>query len=504
MDPPGTRYVERDGHALAYQVVGEGGADVDVVLFLEIGLHPDLMWTDPHIHYVFERATTFCRMVYFQRRGFGLSDPVDHVPTLEQQADDVLAVMDAVGMQRATLVGIGSTCGALALIAARTPDRVTGMVFQQPFVEGALRGGVDLPRGWTVEARDRFVDGWRTVYDNWGSGGVIAMWDPTQDSPFNRRLMALLERCSATPATARAHLEWLFRIDYFEVLASIQCGTRVLHSARSAVPLAVSRHIAAAIPHGTLHVLPPLPPGTSMGQAWIEVLDHIEEVATGVHRPVDAERYLASVMFTDIAGSTETLARIGDSPYRDLRATHERQVRIEVELAGGRLVNVAGDGTLSVFDGPAAAVRCAHLVCRQAEDLGLGVRAGVHTGEIEGIGTELTGITVHIGARIGAAAGPGEVLVSRAVRDQVVGSGLSFVDHGTHELKGVPGRWRLYALTATDAPAECEPSTVSQKTLGLTMLDRAVLRMARRAPHVLRAAAEMANARQRRLSRRPD
>ncbi|AQA24720.1 alpha/beta hydrolase fold family protein [Rhodococcus sp. MTM3W5.2] len=171
MDPPGTRYVERDGHALAYQVVGEGGADVDVVLFLEIGLHPDLMWTDPHIHYVFERATTFCRMVYFQRRGFGLSDPVDHVPTLEQQADDVLAVMDAVGMERATLVGIGSTCGALALIAARTPDRVTGMVFQQPFVEGALRGGVDLPRGWTVEARDRFVDGWRTVYDNWGPAG---------------------------------------------------------------------------------------------------------------------------------------------------------------------------------------------------------------------------------------------------------------------------------------------------------------------------------------------
>jgi class 3 adenylate cyclase len=318
--------------------------------------------------------------------------------------------------------------------------------------------------------------------------------------------MALLERCSATPATARAHLEWLFRIDYFDVLASIQCGTRVLHSARSAVPLAVSRHIAAAIPHGTLHVLPPLPPGTSMGQAWIAVLDHIEEVATGVHRPVDAERYLASVMFTDIAGSTETLARIGDAPYRDLRATHERQVRIEVELAGGRLVNVAGDGTLSVFDGPAAAVRCAHLVCRQAEELGLGVRAGVHTGEIEGIGTELTGITVHIGARIGAAAGPGEVLVSRAVRDQVVGSGLSFADHGSHELKGVPGRWRLYALVATDADtaAQGEPSTTSRKTLSLTVLDRAVLRMARRAPNVLRAAAGMANARQRRLSRPPD
>jgi class 3 adenylate cyclase/pimeloyl-ACP methyl ester carboxylesterase len=502
MDPPGTRYVERDGHALAYQVVGEGGADV--VLFLEIGLHPDLMWTDPHIHYVFERAVTFCRMAYFQRRGFGLSEPVDHVPTLEQQSDDVLAVMDAVGMERATLVGSASTCAALALAAARAPERVTGMVLQQPFIEGVLRDGPDLPHGWDRATRDRFVEGWRAVYDKWGSGQIMSMWDPTEDTPFTRRLLALLERCSATPTTARAHLEWLFRIDCSDALPSIQCETRVLHSARSPVPMEASRHVAEAIPHGTLHVLPPLAPGTSMGEAWIPVLDHIEEVATGVHRPVDAERYLASVLFTDIAGSTEILGRIGDAPYRDLRATHERQVRIEVELAGGRLVNVAGDGTLSVFDGPAAAVRCARLVCDQAEDLGLGVRAGVHTGEIEGIGTELTGMTVHIGARIGAAAGPGEVLVSRAVRDQVVGSGLSFVDRGTRELKGVPGRWRLYALATTDDPAEIEPSTASGKTLNLTVLDRVVLRMARRAPNVLRAAAGMANARQRRLSRRPD
>ncbi|WP_194150303.1 alpha/beta fold hydrolase [Prescottella subtropica] len=147
MYPPGTRYVERDGHALAYQVVGDGGDHaVDVVVFLEIGLHPDLLWTDPHIHYVFERAATFCRMVYFQRRGFGLSDPVDHVPTLEEQADDVWAVMDAVGMRRATLVRIGSTCGALVLIAARNPDRATGLVLHQPFVEGALREGSRPPK----------------------------------------------------------------------------------------------------------------------------------------------------------------------------------------------------------------------------------------------------------------------------------------------------------------------------------------------------------------------
>ncbi|MGW5074336.1 adenylate/guanylate cyclase domain-containing protein [Rhodococcus sp. NPDC004095] len=495
MDPPGTRYVERDGHALAYQVVGEGGADV--VLFLEIGLHPDLMWTDPHIHYVFERAAAFGRMVYFQRRGFGLSDPVDHVPTLDEQAEDVLAVMDAVGVPRATLVGIASTCGALALVAARAPDRVSGMVLQQPFVEGALRDGVGPPRGWTEEERDRFVDGWRAAYDNWGSGQLLAAWDTALDSPFNRRLMALLERCSATPATARAHLEWWLRIDYFDALASIQCPTRVLHSAGSPIPLEGSRRIAEAIPHGTLHVLPRQPPGTSLGEGWIPVLDHIERVATGVSRPVHAERYLATVLFTDVAGSTETLARIGDGRYRELRASYERQVRNEVDTAGGRLVNVAGDGTLSVFDGPVAAVRCARTVCRQAADLGLGVRAGVHTGEIEGIGTELTGMTVHVGSRVGAAAGPGEVLVSRTVRDLVVGSELVFTDRGEHDLKGVPGHWRLYEL----AEGENGFGVMARKPLNLNMIDRTVLRVARRAPQVLRATGRLATARRNRRTR---
>jgi class 3 adenylate cyclase len=289
----------------------------------------------------------------------------------------------------------------------------------------------------------------------------------------------------------------LFRIDYFDALSSIQCPTRVLHSARSAVPLDASRRIAAAIPHGTLHVLPPLPPGTSMGEGWIPVLDHIEVVATGDRRPVDAERYLASLLFTDVAGSTETLARIGDGRYRGLRDTHERQIRHEVENAGGRLVNVAGDGTLSVFEGPAAAVRCARTVCRQAGELGLGVRAGVHTGEIEGVGTELTGMTVHVGARIGAAAEAGQVLVSRTVRDLVVGSGLAFTDRGEHALKGVPGQWRLYALAETGD----DTRTVSRKPLNLKMIDRLVLGTARRAPQVLRAAGRIAGSRRNRRTR---
>ncbi|MFD4180843.1 adenylate/guanylate cyclase domain-containing protein [Rhodococcus sp. NPDC058514] len=497
MDLPVTRYVDRDGHALAYQVIGEGGADV--VWFLEIGLHPDLMWTDPHLHYLFERMTTFARNVAFQRRGFGLSEPVDHIPTLEQQADDVLAVMDAVGMDRATLVGIGSTCGALALVAARAPERVAGLVLQEPFVEGVLRERDGLPHGWDEPGRDRWVEGWRSVYDHWGSGEILEMWDPTQDSPFNRRLMALLERCSATPAAARAHLEWLFRIDFSDTLPSIQCTTRVLHAAASPVPEGVARYVVETIPHASLHILPPTAPGSSLGEAWIPVVDHVEQLATGVSRPVDADRFLGCVLFTDVVDSTVTLARIGDVAYRDVRAAHEHQVRDEVERADGRLVNVVGDGTFSVFDGPAEAVRCAARICRSAYGLGIEVRSGVHVCSVERSGLDLTGMTVHIGARIAAAAGPGEVLVSRTVRDMVVGSGLSFVDRGDHELKGVPGRWPLYALIDGDHTT----TAAFRKPLNLNAIDRAILRTARRAPQVLRAAAGMANARQRRQSRRP-
>ncbi|MFC4606184.1 adenylate/guanylate cyclase domain-containing protein [Rhodococcus kronopolitis] len=501
MDPPGTRYVQCEGRSLAYQVVGEGGADV--VVFLEIGLHPDLMWTDPHIHYLFERAAAFGRIAYFQRLGLGLSDPIDQIPTLAQQADEVLAVMDTTGMQRATLVGVGGTCGAVAVLAARAPERVTGLVLLQPFIEGVLREGGGMPRGWDAASRDRYVREWRAAYANWGSGQVLSAWDSSENSPFNRRIMALLERCSATPATARAYLEWLFRLDGSDALPSIQCTTRVLHPTASSMPPAVSRHVAEAIPHATLHLLPPMSPGSSLGEAWVPILDHIEQVATGATRPVNANRYLASVLFTDVVGSTEMLARIGDGPYRDLRAAHERQVRDAVERAGGRLVSVAGDGTLSVFEGPAAAVRCARTVCRQAAELGLGVRAGVHAGEVEGIGPDLTGLTVHIGARIGGVAGPGEVLVSRAVRDLAVGSGLSFVERGEPALKGVPGRWPLYALSDSE-PA---PTVLPRKLPRLSMIDRAVLRTAKRAPGLLRAALSLGNARQRRRTRqrrRPD
>ncbi|TQF74740.1 adenylate/guanylate cyclase domain-containing protein [Rhodococcus spelaei] len=492
MDPPGTRYVERDGHALAYQVVGRGEAEV--VYFFEINLHLDLMWTDPQIHYLMERGGTFARSVFFQRRGFGLSDPVERAPTLDEQADDVLAVMDEIGMRRATMVGVASTCGALALLAARAPERVAGLVLVQPTAE-RLIGGRHHPHGWDPTDVDAFVRGWRSAAAHWGSGGSARMWDPAVDSTFNRRLMGMLERCSATPTTAQAHLEWMFRLDYSHALPLIQCPARALLVPASPVSRGAARWVAEQIPHGSFHVLAPAPPGASLGEAWLPIVDHVEEVATGVHRAPDADRFLASVLFTDVVASTEALARIGDVAYRDLRAAHERQVRSCVEEAGGQLVNVAGDGTFSVFESPAAAVRCARRICEQAHGLGIEVRAGVHTGQVQRAGPDLTGMTVHIGARICATAGPGEVLVSRTARDLVVGSGLRFDDRGEHTLKGVPGRWRIYALDTVEHPAT--PAEAPRPTL----VDRAIIRTARRAPQVLRAAVGLANARQRRQSR---
>ncbi|MFZ2175153.1 MAG: alpha/beta hydrolase, partial [Rhodococcus sp. (in: high G+C Gram-positive bacteria)] len=287
MDPPTTRYVDRDGHALAYQVVGDRG--VDIVWYLDAGLHLDLMWTDPHIHYLFERTTTFSRSVCFQRRGFGLSDRVDHVPTIEEQADDVLAVMDAVGMEKAILVGIGTACGPLALLAARTPDRVTGVFFHQPFAESLLQTD-PVPHGLTPETGVTLVEGWLDAARNWGTGQTLSMWDPAADTTFNRRLMAMMERCSCTPAEARAHFDWFLRLDYSQTLPLVQCPLVAVLVADSPMPEGVVRYVAEQAPRGAFVQLPPSPPGAALGEAWRAVIDAVEELATGSHHPADADR----------------------------------------------------------------------------------------------------------------------------------------------------------------------------------------------------------------------
>jgi class 3 adenylate cyclase len=489
VDAPEAQYVERDGAQLAYQVVGEGG--VDVVVVGETAQHFDLCWTDPYIYEVYERGVSFSRTVYMQPRGFGLSERIRYVPTIEQHADDILAVMDAVGMRTATLVGVLTTSGLTALAAARAPERVANLVLFKPIACGPLAPNA-AQHGWTTADAAEYTSRWQPALDRWGSGAVIEAYDAMQGSAYNRRLMAMLERCSATPATARQYWEWFVRLDVSEVLGAVRAPTRVLYAPTSPEPEAVVRRVAELIPQASLYHLPPTHAGAAIGEAWIAVWLHVEEAATGARRPPDADRFFGTMLFTDVVGSTELLARIGDAEYRALRATHERHVRLQVEHSGGRLINVTGDGTFSLFDGPTQAVRCAEEIRKSAEELGISVRAGVHAGELERTGRDLTGLSVHVGARVGAMAMPNEVLVSRTVRDLVAGSGLAFVDRGSHTLKGVPGRWHVYALAAADQPVVL-PIERSLET----PLDHVALRTARTAPRAVRAALRAGNALQR-------
>ena len=493
MDPAPTRYIDRDGAALAYQVIGDG--PVDVVHFYECFQHLDLQLTDPDINYNVERMARFSRTVYFQRRGFGLSDHVPYVPTIEQQADDVLAIMDAVGMHRAALVGWIGTCGPLALVAARSPDRVSSLSFLEPFVLGPEASG-DLD-GWTTDQRHRLAEAMLQIAERWGSGGYLEFLDPRLDTAFNRRLMAVLERSSATPMAIRAYFDSLLRLDVTEVLGAVQAPTSVIHVPNPLLPEVAVRQVAKLIPRCTVNVLPPMPAGSSVGQVALPATDILEEFVTGTAHSPDSDRSLGTVLFTDVVGSTELLERVGDAAYRQLRVDHERAVRLEVETAGGRLMTVTGDGTFSVFDSPMKAVRCAEAICREAQDAGIAVRAGIHAGELEHEAMNVTGLTVHIGARVGAAAGPGEVLVSRTVHDLVAGSGLTFTSRGEQELKGVSGAWELFAVTHAGEQPHDLPREESMQTSG----DKLALQTARRAPSLARAFVRLGNALERRRAR---
>ena len=492
MDPAPTHYIERDGAALAYQVVGEG--PVDVLYFQEIALHLDLFWTDPDLHRVLEREGAYSRAIHFQRRGFGLSEQVTYTPSVEQQAEDVRAIMDAVGVRRATLFGMMGTSGPMAMVAAQSPERVDGLVLFAPIGYG-LRAREDT-HGWAESDVDAYLEGLRRAAAEWGSGKLIDAVEPALATGFNRRLMAVLERSSATPSAARSYFESVLELDVRDVLRSVQVPTRVLWPPAFPLPAAYGRYVADLIPGATFHVLAPTPAGSSIGQGMVATMEHIEEVATGKPHTADADRFLGTVLFTDVVSSTELLASVGDARYQDMRASHERLVRLAVETAGGRLVSVVGDGTLSVFDGPTKAVRCGESICREAEAEGMTVRCGVHSGEIQRDAMNITGMTVHIGARVGAVAGGGEVWVSRTVRDLVVGSGLTFASRGDHELKGIPGRWELLAVAHAGEQADV-PLDKSLRTA----TDKMVLQTARKAPGLLRAAVRLGNAIERRRPR---
>ena len=364
MDPVETQYVERDGSLLAYQVIGNGPGEA--LLFLEINIHPDLMWTDPHTHALYERIAPSCRLVVMQRRGIGLSDPMPTCPTVEQQAEDILAVMDAVGLRTATLASSFSMCAAVALVAVTHPDRVRNLLLVHP-----LPTGVGAPtateHGWPAESIGTVTEQLRLTMREWGSGRTIELWDPALATPYNRRLAAMMERCSATPAAAMASLDFLIGLDLADIFRAVQVPTKVVCARRNVAPESVVRHVAELIGGSEFSLEDHPPPGASLGEAWAPYFDMIRELTSDTTTRTNADRMLGTVLFTDLVKSTELLTRIGDAAYRDLRAAHERQVRLTVENSGGRLVNVIGDGTLSIFDRASDAVRCAEAICAESD-----------------------------------------------------------------------------------------------------------------------------------------
>jgi class 3 adenylate cyclase/pimeloyl-ACP methyl ester carboxylesterase len=447
--------------------------------------HLDLMWIDPGYTQVLRRVGSFARTVIFDPRGVGLSDPLDHVPTVEEGADDLEAVMDAARVERTVLFAMGTTYPAAAMFAARAPERVAGLVLGAPWEQGT-RAVEDTAMivGFDARMHQAMVAWQEAIEHHWGEGRTIKVAARSIATDRVVRNWGMLERASASPAMILAVTQAALEVDLREVLPTIRVPTIVVAREGSVQPRRIPERVAERIPTAEFEWHPEAPPNGGFEGFMTPFVDAIERSVTGGRTAQPARRMLATVLFTDIVGSTERASAMGDRSWRELLVRHEALLREQVEVAGGRVVNMSGDGALSVFDGPARAIACARAFGEAVQELGLEIRTGVHTGECEIIGDDLAGLAVHIGARVSALAGPGEVLVSRTVKDLVVGSALEFRPNGTHTLKGVPGEWELFALD------HGRPTTVSvvPEAAQVRASDRVVLGAARRAPALLRLA----------------
>jgi pimeloyl-ACP methyl ester carboxylesterase len=439
---PETRYARSGDLNIAYQVVSEGA--LDLVYIPGWVSNIELMWEEPGHARFLRRLASFSRLIVFDKRGTGLSDrvPLDRLPTLEQRMDDLRAVMDAVGSERAALFGHSEGGNMSILFAATYPDRTAALVTYGIFASRLRKD--DYPWGRTLEEREREYE---LLPRAWGGPVDIETLAPSRaGDPAFRDWWAAYLRAGASPSAALALLKMNSLIDVREILGSIRVPTLVLHRRdEREAKVEEARYIAARIP-GAKYV-------ELAGQDhlfWVgeqhAVVDEIEEFLTGARPVPELDRILATVLFTDIAGSTERAAELGDRRWRELLDRHHALVRRELERHRGHEVDTAGDGFFARFDGPARAVRCASAIRDAVRPLGIEIRAGLHTGELELAGEKAGGIAVHIGARVAGQAEPGEIVVSSTVKDLVAGSGIEFEDRGVRPLKGVPGEWHLFAV----------------------------------------------------------
>ena len=440
MDTPQTHYVRVGEGDVAYQVFGDG--PIDLLLSYGLGVHVEIIWEVPIWRKILTLLSSFTRLILFDRRGTGASDSIsfDGVPTWEESIEDMVAVLDAVESTQTAIMATLDTGSNGILLATMRPDRVSRLVLYNTSARYLVAD--DYPTGVAPEALDAMVE---LIANDWGTLDFMRLVNPTSadDAEF-MKLSTRMLRVSNTPRSAAAQYNYLLRRDVRQALPMIQAPTLVFHVKENMLlPMefgrALAEHISGAqfveLPGGDL----------SITESNITMLDYVAEFLTGERPVIEIDRILTTVLFTDIVGSTEKAASLGDQRWTSLLDAHDRTVRDTLMHFRGQEINTTGDGFVASFDGPARAIRCAEAIGDATRSLDIDLRMGLHTGECEVRGKDLSGLAVHVAARIAALAAPGEVLVSGMVKDLVMGSGIDFSERGEHELKGVPGLWPLFA-----------------------------------------------------------
>jgi class 3 adenylate cyclase len=442
MDAPETQYVTVGSADVAYQVLGDG--PIDLLYCYGLGSHLEMFWEVPESIDYLRRLASFSRLIFFDRRGTGASDGIDRnaIPTWEEWTEDMMAVLDSVGSERAAILASLDAGPIAIMFAAMHPERVSSLILVTTSARYAV--AEDYPIGLAPEDVKAMV---AFLRDKWGSLDMARMTNPSlpPDGDLIKKLARVI-RCSATPRTAAAQFDVIFRQDARQALPLVQAPTLVLHACENVViPLEHGRFLAVNIEGARLVELS----GGDIGltPATFQVVDEVAEFITGERPVVEIERILTTILFTDIVGSTKIAAALGDQRWRAALDAHDQAVRDQLRRFRGREVNTTGDGFVVSFDGPARALRCAKAIMEATAETGLQLRIGLHTGECEVRGEDLGGLSVHIAARVAALAGPGEILVSGTVKDLVIGSEIEFLDRGDRELKGVPGNWNIFAVS---------------------------------------------------------
>lgn len=442
---PETRYARSGDLSIAFQTFGEG--DIDLVIAFPFISHLDLSWESPPLARFLKRLGTFARVILFDRRGVGLSDPAGNAPTLEERMDDLRAVLDEAGSEQTVLLGMSEGAASTIMFAASYPERTTALILWGAMARSTW--AEDYPWGTSREANLESMQ--ELIAPQWGQGSTIEIFSPSMaGNPAARDLQARIERQAASPMRVWELLNMFLDLDVRDVLASIHTPTLVMHRRSDmAVPVGAARWLAGEIEGADYVEYEGSDHFPWVGENSDEVLDRIEEFTTGVRPAPTPERILATVLFTDIVDSTRHASEMGDRRWKALLEQHQELVRKHLGWCEGREIKTTGDGFLATFNGPTRAVECATAITRDASFAGIETRAGLHAGEVELMGADVGGIAVHVAARVSAMAAGRQVLASRTVRDLAAGSGVEFTDFGRHELKGIPDDWELYEVVST-------------------------------------------------------